>query len=1361
MSSRLSFALVSTLLMATLAAGSSSEEVLLNKAHSQEGRGRADLAADTWQQVLLADPLQPEALAGLARFYKLAGKSEEARAYLERLRKVDPNYPAIKDIEAISAITPAQQPKLRDASRLAREQKFDEAMRLFREVFGDQPPAGDWSIAYYETEAATAGGWAPAVERLRELSQHYPGNQEYKLSLARLLSYRPESRAEAVRILEGIDAPPLTEKARQAWRQALLWDNGNAASIASLRAYLKKYPGDAELQRIQEARTANPPGLASRPEETKGFEYLRAGKLAEAESQFEAVLHESPHSAGALAGLGFVRMKQEDFDSALNFFEASKRAAPESAHLIQHPMETARFWNTVKKATAALADNRVDEAIQGYQDALHQRAGSTEAMQGLAGAYMKKGDAASAAPLFRKLTEAQPQNPEQWRNLISALHQSGDEAGALSVAKALPATISDKLKKDLDFLATLAAIYVSTGNDDEVETTVRDATQLAASQGRSMPAETQVQFAGIFLRQGRTNYAANMYQHVTETHPKNVQAWQGLITAYLQVPNPPKAIAAMKRMPAAAYATAIKDPGFLNVLASLHASQGQLDSAELFLAKSIELQTAASGSPDLATKLQSAWLAFKRGNAAQAETAIGKLLEENPASTDVWKAYISFLHDRNQDDKALAEIQRMPLSVSKRLEADAGYCSILASMDSKLGHPQEAIRILHQVTWRFESQRQPPPADIQVQLAWLLLDSDGGEKELAGLVSRLSSRAGMTSAQQAKVHELWSTWSIRRAQAAFDGGDRERSLAILQTALRVLPQDATLHGALAGTYVRSGDMNHALAIYKAWGLKEAGASDYCGAVGAALTVQNLNLAEQWAKDGLRRYPRHSQLLTLAAKIAVQNGQYSKAEIFLKEAMANAPAENRSAVMANTARDIAASKSSGAAMQQLLSVLAPGEAIQETNDSTSGDNSGSSLKRASLDGRLMDTRDSTEEVAAMFSPAPAVSAASPETSDREQIQANIDALHERNAPFVGMGTVVTGRSGQGGYDQLIRQEASLEASTPIGDNMRFSIAAKPVFLYSGAADGTSTWRSGSAPVGATFAAQSASGLAGEGQLISRNFGLMAGISPQGFPVRNFTGGLRLRPAGGPVTFIFSRDSVKDSMLSYAGVRDSTSGQVWGGVISNRMAINFNKGDAASGFYGSTGYEIITGTGVADNRRLDGNIGTYWRVMNTPKGSLTVGANLFGMHYEKDLNYFTLGQGGYFSPQSYFLFSVPVTWQGTWDKKLTYKIGGSLGSQHFSEDATPYFPLGGNLQSNGNPYYPAQAVTGASYTLEANATYRLSANWLLTGFLNANNTRNYAAESAGFTVRYLFHQSQASELTMPLMNDWRGLDPSAAR
>ena len=1354
---------VIVIFLTALAGASSSEDLLLSKARSLEGRGRGDLAAQTWEQVLIADPVQAEALAGLARYYKQAGKPDQARTYLDRLRKVNPNDAAIKEIEAMAATSPKQDAKLKEASRLVHEQNYEEAMRLFREVFGNQPPAGDWSIAYYETEAATPGGWTPAVEHLRELIGRYPDNQEYRLTLGRLLTYHPETRSEGVHTLEAIDATPLLDKARKAWRQALIWDNGNAATAASVSAYLKKYPGDPEVQRIREARAANPPGLASRPGETKGYEYLHAGKLAEAEAQFETVLHEAPNSAGALAGIGFVRMKQEDFAAALSFFEASKQASPETAHLIQQPMETARFWSTVKQATAALAENRVEDAIHGYQEALQLRAGSTEAMQGLAGAYMKKRDPASAAPIFRKLTEAQPQNAEMWSGLINALHQSGDEAGALATTKTLPAAVNTKLNGDLDYLSTLASVYAAAGEDSEVEAVVRRATEVTASQGRKMPVDTQVQFAGIFLHQGRAAYAARMYQHVIEIHPDNVPAWQGLITAYLQEPNPPKAIATMKRMPPAAYADAVKNPGFLNVLASLYASQDQLESAELFLGRSVAIQTAASGKPDLATQLQLASLASKRGHGDQAESDIHKLLDENSGNSDVWKAYISLLHDQSKDEQALSEAQRMPLSVSTQLQADPGYSSIIAAINNKLGHPEEAIRLLHEVIWHFESQRQSVPVDIQLQLAWLLLDSDGGEKELATLISRLSTRNDILGAQQQKVRELWATWSIHRAQAAFDSGDRERGVSILETALRALPLDTKLRAALAGNYLRSGEMNRALAIYKAWGLKTANASDFQGAVGAALSVQDISLAEKWSQEGLKLYPHDPQLLVLAGKIAVQKGQYRKAENFWKAALANTPAENRAALISEAAREAAAGGTTSAAMQQLLSTLAPGATLtpDDTLPAVSDD---LRLKGASFDVDQFDSRSSTSEVNDVLTP---VMMSTGETSslanltttpDRAQIQADIDALNARNAPFVGMGAVISGRSGHNGYDQLVRQEENLEASAAIGDNLRFVMAAKPVFLYSGAADGTATWRLGTAAAGAAFGSQSASGLAGEAQLVGRTFGLMAGTSPQGFPVHNFTGGFRLQPGGGPVTLLFSRDSVTDTMLSYAGVQDPSSGRVWGGVISNRFSARLNEGDAASGFYGGVGYEVLTGTGVADNKRIDGNVGTYWRVLNTPKGSLTVGASLFAMHYDKNLSYFTLGQGGYFSPQSYFLFSVPVTWEGKFDKKLTYKISGSLGSQHFSEDATPFFPINAALQLNGNPYYAAQAVTGASYSLDARLSYRLTPNWLLSGILNANNTRNYSAQTIGVNVRYLFRQPQAAEVSMPPMSDWRGWDPA---
>ena len=47
-------------------AANAATEQLLSKARSLEGRGRLDLAARVWEQTLLADPNNAEALVGLA-----------------------------------------------------------------------------------------------------------------------------------------------------------------------------------------------------------------------------------------------------------------------------------------------------------------------------------------------------------------------------------------------------------------------------------------------------------------------------------------------------------------------------------------------------------------------------------------------------------------------------------------------------------------------------------------------------------------------------------------------------------------------------------------------------------------------------------------------------------------------------------------------------------------------------------------------------------------------------------------------------------------------------------------------------------------------------------------------------------------------------------------------------------------------------------------------------------------------------------------------------------------------------------------------------------------------------------------------
>src|SRR4051794_30901055 len=75
-------------------------DLLLSKARALEARGRIDLAAQAWQQLLMIEPDQQDAIAGLARAAKMAGKTAEADVYLDRLRKLNVKHPAIKQIEA-------------------------------------------------------------------------------------------------------------------------------------------------------------------------------------------------------------------------------------------------------------------------------------------------------------------------------------------------------------------------------------------------------------------------------------------------------------------------------------------------------------------------------------------------------------------------------------------------------------------------------------------------------------------------------------------------------------------------------------------------------------------------------------------------------------------------------------------------------------------------------------------------------------------------------------------------------------------------------------------------------------------------------------------------------------------------------------------------------------------------------------------------------------------------------------------------------------------------------------------------------------------------------------------------------------
>ncbi len=240
-------------------------------------------------------------------------------------------------------------------------------------------------------------------------STRYPEDQEYRLALGRLYTYRPQTRDRGIQLLESIpESSALANQARQAWRQALVWDGAHPASAPFYRSFLARYK-DPELQQMLSemkvpaaATVENKADLSRGREEKLGYAALNADRLPEAEGHFQAALKESSGSAGGLSGLGFISMKKEDFDSAVDYFERAKSAAPASKQIAE-ALDTARFWKNMKAAGGAQNDNRLDAATELFRQALAMRPGNVDAAAGLAGAYMQQGKAAPAIPLYQEI----------------------------------------------------------------------------------------------------------------------------------------------------------------------------------------------------------------------------------------------------------------------------------------------------------------------------------------------------------------------------------------------------------------------------------------------------------------------------------------------------------------------------------------------------------------------------------------------------------------------------------------------------------------------------------------------------------------------------------------------------------------------------------------------------------------------------------------------------------------------------------------------------------------------------------------------------------------------------------------------
>lgn len=1424
--------------------------ILLGKARSLEARGRTDLAAQSWKQVLLVNPNQSEALAGLARVAKENGNADEERTYLERLRKVDPKNPDIAAIEKMHVITPDERKRLEEAGRLTMQHKPDEAMKMYHEILGNEPPPGKWAGPFYETEAASAAERPTAIAQLRQICARNPTNEISRLWLALVLTYDPKTRFEGMHLLESIQDPGAVEQARAPWRQALLWEKENPAAQSPMEAYLRRYP-DPELQAYLATLRVKQEHAQEGADRLHGFQALQGKDLATAEAKFQDVLRRSPNDPDATAGMGFVRLNEKRFAEAISYFEKARSLAPQKAE-VREGYENAKFWLAMDQATAARQQNRPDAAIAAYQDALAVRAadpqatlglaqaqvdkknfpeaeasfqqvlsqspnnvdalaglgfirfqqgkfdeaqallekahslapnrtdvgegyrnakfwgsmkqGATaldqnrneaavaayrqaladnpnakDALLGLAHASERKRDYPEAIRCYTQLTSANPSDAQSWLGLMKAQMGANNPQAAIETTQHVSAAARQELEARADYWADVALADYQTKQTAAGDQSLQKAMDRASSADTPDALGARLEIAGALMKDGQTLRAIDIYRQATQSHPENSSAWEGLVGAYASLHDYSHAKQAVRSMPQSSYDAAGKNSDFLNAVAAIYSAQGQCGEAEDFLNRSLNLDKAAGRQPSESTELQLANIWLREGNSGRAAQAYRQVTSRDANSSEAWRGYITALHEVHDDKDAVAEVRRVPEPIRRELEKDPNFLTLLASADAAAGQKESMIQLLQQARGLYQSQRRPSPFDLDAQLAWSMLDSSQHEQELQELLTAMKARSDLNAKQRVTTDEIWANWRIRRASDAVHAKKWDEASGILINAQHELPNDPRIPAALASIYVEQHAWERALSVYESWNMTGATASDYRSAAGSAISAHKSNVADHYLRQGLLLFPDDAELLHMTAKQAVVRGDYKEGQRYLKLALAASRREDSN--------------------PQTAKLRAPEDPLERVTGSESAKavhplNSSSEVKGCEI------TSGSTPgdlRVRPM-----SLTMADPDPADIEEIhniQDEIDVVQNRNTPFVGIGDVVSGRTGDPGFGRLIVEDGAMSSFYTATDKVRFGVEGHGVYLFSGTPNGSSGYRFGSLAQGTTFGEQTALGYAGEAQLSMKTFGLMVGTSPQGFPVHNLTGGLRFRPADGPLTFTASRYSVQDSLLSYAGARDPGTGAVWGGVVNNtgtaqlRWDPNPTSKDTHIGFYMSGGGGLLQGRNVPNNWQAFGNVGLYGEAV---KG-LTFGVDFSGMHYDKNLRYFSLGQGGYFSPQAYGVAAIPISYFSR-HRRFEYRIRIAGGVQYISEDASPFYPTSAGALLTNQGAYASSMHTGPNYSGDLRLGYRLSEHAYFETFVTANNARNYTYQAAGFSLKFLIHRLPTdTDLHPNSIPDWQGNPP----
>lgn len=758
---------------------------LREKAVALEARGRGDLAAEAWRQLLATEPQDAEALGRLGLLDVGAGRRREAQDTLQRLRQLAPGSPWTARLEQSLALPAEGRGLIQDAGQAQARGDHAAALKLYDQALGGAEPPPPLADAYFKALAKTPGGKAAAQRRLRALVAAEPDQPRYALTLGELLSYDAATRREGVRLLLPLQArgDELGPAARRAIDQARRWGipggmprpdrlaargpgpaaEAPAAPVAPQLALAAAAPAvrsapaaparpatAPRLREPQPGRRSAPPAEALAPraepappvplrlpgeargaegsELQAGYAALRGGKLDEAERHFLSLSARNPEVPAYLEGLAEVRMAQRRYPDALDLFD---RLPPSPK--VEARMREAMGQGALEIAGAEVESGRPREALRYYRRADELLPNQVEVLSGLARAQSAAGEREGALDTLGRALQLQPDNLGLWQTQGDLLMQAGQYPALLDSERRMPPKVRSGLERQIGHQLAIAQAAQQTGDRERS----RKALDSAFLLHRTAPPGQQLQLAWLLREQGEQGLLQSVMGRLGEARLDADQQRQFNQLRQLQAEAQAQAALARGDLPTARKAA------------------GSLDAAG-----------ARKLNADIA--LKTAWQQYEgRQDAALYRNLIG--LYETPGLSEDQTRQVRELFRYGGDREAGALLQRKrhdeAAAIYEHLAGlfpdEAHYPRQLANVRLAAGRPAEALALLREL---------PPPA------------------------SAAEYRAAVG--------------------AALGAGDRDQAAAWVDEALLQFPEDRSLLGLAAQVDEASGRYGQALKRYQ-------------------------------------------------------------------------------------------------------------------------------------------------------------------------------------------------------------------------------------------------------------------------------------------------------------------------------------------------------------------------------------------------------------------------------------------------------------------------------------------------------------------------------------------------------------------